>query len=58
MTEKKFCKRCKQLIKEKPKGLLGMFSKPPMEFYEFEDGFYCKKCGEIEVEEKRKKKND
>lgn len=56
MTEKKFCQRCKQLIKLKPKGLMGVFSKPPMEFYEFEDGYYCGPCGKVKVEEARKKK--
>lgn len=35
---------------------MGVFSKPPMEFYEFEDGYYCGPCGKVKVEEARKKK--
>lgn len=53
--QKIFCKRCKQRI-HMSKKVMGFPIKKGMEFYEFEEGYYCGKCGKAEVEEAREKK--
>lgn len=53
--DKKFCVRCGQRLQEPVKKFLSLKAPEPT-YYEFKDGYYCVKCGKIEVEEKRAKK--
>ena len=50
ITEKKFCKKCGQLIKEP------LLFLSPKTYYEFEDGYYCMECARDKVKKSRGKK--
>lgn len=55
VEHKIFCQKCKQRL-YRPQKLLGITVKKGMEVCEFEDGYYCMKCGKAKVEEARAKK--
>lgn len=51
-VEKKFCKKCGQRLYDS--SFMGLVKGTPK--YEFDDGYYCEKCGKARVEKTRAEK--